>query len=279
MRKTISILGCGWLGTELGKSLMTNGYIVKGSTATAEKHIELETTGIQPFYVKIEPNKVDIDYFNFFNTDVLVIAIPPKRIANIVEIFSQQISQIIRLIRQLKIPKVLLVSSTSVYEPRNTVVREGDEGNPATLGGKAMLKAEKLLQGFDEFQTSVVRFGGLIGANRNPARFLAGKKNVPGNVPVNLIHRADCINIITKIIEDDVWGETFNACSLDHPLKKDFYKKAAEISDMEAPTFVEQEEKYKIVNSDKLIERLNYQFVYPSPMDYLKEMQEWVYRI
>ena len=36
--------------------------------------------------------------------------------------------------------------------------------------------------------------------------------------------------------------------------------------------FIKSDEKYKIVNSDKLIKRLSYTFQYPSPMDYLKEL-------
>jgi len=39
------------------------------------------------------------------------------------------------------------------------------------------------------------------------------------------------------------------------------------------------QENYKIVNSDKLIARLAYNFKYSSPMDYLKELEEWAYRI
>ncbi len=279
MRKIISILGCGWLGTELGKSLLSKGYIVKGSTGTMHRYNELEFTGIQPFYILIEPGKVVIDYFSFFNTDVLIIAIPPKRVENITDVFPEQINKIIELIRQMKIPKVLFVSSTSVYASTNADAREGEESVPEKPGGRAVLAAEKLLLAENGFQTTVVRFGGLIGADRNPGRFLAGKKNVPANTPVNLIHREDCVNILSGIIEKDIWGEVFNACSPVHPTKKEFYSKAAEVSDLPPPEFVDVPENYKVVNSDKLIQRLGYSFKYPSPMDYLKELQEWAYRI
>ncbi|WP_372950290.1 hypothetical protein [Mariniphaga sp.] len=279
MRTTISILGCGWLGTALGKNLLQKGYIVKGSTSTNDRLNELEFTGIQPFYIRIEPESIDIDYFSFFNTNVLVIAIPPKRVENITEIFPGQIKIIIELIREMKIPKVLFVSSTSVYEPANKEVREGDEGEPEKPSGGAILNAEKLLFAEKDFQTTVVRFGGLIGANRNPGRFLAGKKNIPANTPVNLIHRDDCVDILSQIIEKEIWGEVFNACSPVHPTKKEFYTKAAEVSDLPAPEFTDVQENYKIINSEKLVQRLGYSFKYPSPMVYLKELQEWDYRI
>jgi nucleoside-diphosphate-sugar epimerase len=279
MRTTISILGCGWLGTALGKNLLQKGYIVKGSTGTNDRYNELEFTGIQPFYIRIEPELIDIDYFSFFNTDVLIISIPPQRVENITEIFPGQIKKVIELVRQMKIPKVLFVSSTSVYEPVNKEVREGDEGEPEKPSGRAMLQSEKILLSERSFKTTVVRFGGLIGANRNPGRFLAGKKNVPANTPVNLIHRDDCVAILSQIIEKNIWGEVFNACSPVHPTKKEFYTRAAEVSDLPVPEFADIREKFKIINSDKLVQRLDYTFKYPSPMDYLKELQAWDYRI
>jgi nucleoside-diphosphate-sugar epimerase len=279
MRTIISILGCGWLGTELGINLLSKGYIVKGSTVTNSRYNELEFTGIMPFYIRIDPDSVVIDYFNFFNTDVLVIAIPPRRVENITNVFPEQIKKIIELIRQMKIKKVLFVSSTSVYESINSEVTEGNEGAPEKPGGRAILQAEKILLAEKEFRTTIVRFGGLIGANRNPGRFLAGKKNVPAGTPVNLIHRDDCVSILSQIIEKDIWGEVFNACSPEHPTKKEFYTKAAEVSDLPVPEFSDIQENYKIINSDKLVRRLDYTFKYPSPMVYLKELQEWDYRI
>ncbi len=245
----------------------------------SEKINELETTGIQPYYVKVEPGSLEIDYAAFFNTDVLIISIPPRRVENIEEIFPKQIKQVIHYIEKLKIKKVLFLSSTSVFENSNVTVREGEEGNPVKPSGQALLKAEQMLMNLKEARTTVLRFGGLIGYNRNPARFLLGKKGVSANTPVNLIHRDDCVKIITEIIEKEVWGEIFNACSPGHPTKKDFYKRAAKIGDLPVPEFVDVIENFKIVNSDKLVKKLNYTFQYPNPMDYLKELEEWAYRI
>ncbi len=278
MVKTISILGCGWLGTALGKRFLTKGLAVKGSVASADNYNRLETTGIQTYHVKIEPDEVVIDYKNFFNTDVLIIAIPPRG-ENVLENFPKQINQIIQLIGETKIERVLFVSSTSVYQNWNGVVREGDEGSPKKTNGKALIRAEKLLQALPNVKTAVVRLGGLIGYDRNPARFLSGKMDVAGDIPVNLIHRDDAVQIIFGLIEKDIWGEVFNACSPLHPTKKEFYTKAAAISGLPAPVFTRLQENYKIVNSDKLVSRLGYTFKYISPMDYLKEVEEWAYRI
>lgn len=279
MAKRVSILGCGWLGTALGRRLMSKGYVVKGSAATSESYVNLEFTGIQTYHIRVEPDSLTIDYNSFFNTDVLVCCIPPRRNETVVEDFPKKIAQVAQQVHKMNIPKVIFISSTSVYEPNSEVVHEGDEGSPEKRSGQALLKAEKLLLNLLNVQTTVIRFGGLIGANRNPARFMTGKKNVAGNTPVNLIHREDCVNILTQIIEEDIWGEVFNACCPEHPTKEEFYKKAAKISELPLPEFSDRTEKFKIVNSDKLVKRLDYTFEYPSPMDYLKELEEWTYRI
>lgn len=275
MRRKLSILGCGWLGTALGLYLTSKGWLVKGSSASQDGLNRLETTGIDTYYIKVDSGSIDIDYMNFFNTDVLVIALPPKRTDNIRDLYPQQIDQIIRFIRMLNIPRVIFISSTSVYRNTNNLVREPDAGVPDKPVGYALLDAENKLLELEGVQTSVIRFGGLIGANRNPARYLSGKQNVPAEAPVNLIHRKDCVKIIDRLIERDVWGEVFNACSPHHPTKLEFYSKAAEVCNLPPPEFIEGTGSYKIVNSDKLIGKLDYAFEYPNLLNYLKELEEW----
>ncbi|MCY1719811.1 sugar nucleotide-binding protein [Prolixibacteraceae bacterium Z1-6] len=279
MSTTVSILGCGWLGTALGKSLLRKGWNVKGSTSSTKSCNDLEMTGISTFYVKVKPKGVEVDYNSFFSTDVLIVSIPPTRTDCVEESYPQKVNQIAQKAEEIGISKVLFISSSSVYESQNKEVREGDEGSPEKQSGRALIKAEKVLTHNPKFKTTVIRFGGLIGYDRNPVKFLIYKSEVAGETPVNLIHRDDCVGIITQIIEKDIWGETFNASSPEHPVKREFYSKAAKISELPAPVFSNTKENYKIVNSDKLINALDYKFKYQSPMDYLKEVEEWAYRI
>ena len=237
MRKTISILGCGWLGTALGAHYTSSGWIVKGSSASQDGINFLEKKGIDTYYIKVNPDSVEVDYMNFFNTDVMVISLPPQRLSNIQEIYPKQINQVIGYIRKMQVPKVVFISSTSVYRNNNSTVQESDAGNPDKPVGNALLEAEQLLLDMNGINTTVIRFGGLIGSNRNPAQYLANKKDVPADAPVNLIHRKDCVNIISEIIQQDKWGKVYNACSPQHPTKKEFYTKAAQISNLPIPGF------------------------------------------
>ena len=270
---TVSILGCGWLGLPLGKHLRNRRFSVKGSVTSPEKFGLLRTSGIVPYRIVLNDTDVEVDDPAFFETDVLIISIPPLRIDGIERIFPTQIAQLIPIILKSGIRKVIFISSTSVYPENLKAVTENEVLSPDKESGKACLAAENLLNHLTDFETTILRFGGLIGADRNPARFLLKSDRAVANIPVNLIHQDDCIGIIAAILEKDLWGETLNACCPEHPLKKDFYGKAAQISGMPEPLISNQTEAYKIVDSSKLKRLLKYKYKYPSPMDYLDSLQ------
>ena len=269
---TVSILGCGWLGVALGKHLRNRRFSVKGSVTSPEKFGLLRTSGIVPYRIVLSETNVEVDEPAFFEADVLIIAIPPRRIDEIERIFPTQIAQLIPIILKSGIRKVIFISSTSVYPDNLATATENDVLSPDKASGKACLAAENLLNNLTDFETTILRFGGLIGADRNPARFLLKSARPVANIPVNLIHQDDCIGIIDAILEKDLWGETLNACSPEHPLKKDFYGKAAQISGLPAPLISDEDEAYKIIDSSKLKRLLKYKFKYPSPMDYLDSL-------
>lgn len=261
--KQISILGCGWLGLPLAKSLLEKGFPVKGSTTSLEKISVLESNGIKAFQIELSEAEIkgEIDSF-LANSQILIIDIPPKLRSASSENFIKKIQNLIPFIEKAKIEKVIFISSTSVYADTNSVVTEATKPNPDTESGKQLLQAEKLLQSNPNFKTTVVRFGGLIGEERHPVRFLAGRKNIENpDGPINLIHRTDCIGIIEKIIEQNCLGETFNAVTPFHPSRKEYYTQKALELGLPLPEFVNSETLFgKIINADKVEEKLNYNF-------------------
>ena len=264
---TISILGCGWLGLPLAEHLIEAGYIIKGSTRTRADLGLLESKGISPYLLVLDPEIKGENLDKFFDSNVLVINFPPERREDIVEYHKIQAISLINKIKSSPIEKVIFVSSTSVYPDLNREVTEDDISEPSKESGKALLKFESLLSSSAEFKTTILRFAGLIGYDRKPGRFLAGKREVRnGEAPVNLIHRDDCISIVEQIIEKDIWGETFNACSDIHPKRKDYYIGAANKLGLSPPNFIEEKSySYKVINSDKLKRMLGYSFKYPDP--------------
>lgn len=271
MKQTISILGCGWLGLPLGKNLVDQGYTVKGTTRDSGKLSILREQDIWPWLLTLNPQPVyeePID--NFFDCDTLIINVPPGlRGGNPPGFPVLQMQGILPWIKRNQ-PHVIYISSTSVYPDNSGLVMESYTRNIQDSEAHPILMAERLLLRDDAFSTSIVRFGGLYGYDRNPARYFAGRENVRnGSAPVNLIHRDDCIAIILKIIYEDIRGEIFNASSDEHPTREKYYTEMVRRTGLELPKFSKEEEKtrYKIVSNQKLKDFLGYQFLHPSPYD------------
>lgn len=268
-KETISILGCGWLGLPLARALVCEGYRVKGSTTREEKLEMLRDAGIEPFIIRLDPEACGDDITDFFQSDILVVNIPPERRDDILEYHTGQFSSLIDALGQSTVRSVLFVSSTSVYPSCSREVTEDDSVDPESVSGQALLLAEEMMMSESGFQTTVVRFGGLIGYDRDPANYLRQMKEITApDQPVNLIHRDDCVRIIMEIIRLEQWGEVFNACAPEHPMKLEYYAKAAEYAGTELPPSAKSSgpSPFKLVNSSKLVNALQYRFLYPDPL-------------
>ncbi|MEP2026077.1 MAG: SDR family oxidoreductase [Reichenbachiella sp.] len=257
---SISILGCGWLGLPLGKHLAEAGYQIKGSTTQVDKIPQLESAGIKPFHLALNPKLIG-DVSDFFDSDILLINLPPRNRDGIQDFHETQLQT---LLEHIISKYVIFVSSTAVYPSNNQVVTEVDANSEClTRGGISLLNMEQLFANNPAFQTTVIRFGGLYGPDRHPGRFLSGKKNLAGaDNPINMIHLEDSIGVIQSIIENELWGEVFNACAPMNETRQSFYEKAARELGVEAPTFSGEPLPFKKVSSEKLLKRTGYKFQY-----------------
>ncbi len=268
-KQKIGILGAGWLGLPLGKSLLEKGHSINASTTTESNLDKIREAGIAPFLLCFAPD-INGDQSFFQDIDILILNIPPRRREDIIEYHAEQIRAIVKEIENTKIRKVIFVSSSSVYPELNRTVTEKDAGYPSKRSGEALIKAESILLKNTCFETTIVRFAGLVGPERPPGRFFAGKKDLPnGKAPINMIHQADCISIIEHIIELEAWGETFNGVADKHPQKQVFYQEAARKGSFETPSFIDELKDYKRVSNSHLKAVLGYDFQYPDPMDML----------
>lgn len=264
----ISILGCGWLGFPLAKSLVEKGFSVKGSTTSENKLSILSTAGILPYLISVTENEIVGEFNAFFeNSEILIIDIPPKLRGNLKESFVSKIKNLIPLIEKSAVKKVIFVSSTSVYADSNSEITENTQPQPETESGKQLLEAERLLLSNSTFQTTIVRFGGLIGEDRHPIYFLAGRKNIENpDAPINFIHQKDCIGIIEEILNqvqnDNIKeNEIFNAVTPFHPTRKDYYTQKAIELKLPLPEFdISKPSVGKLILSEKIEKFLGYQF-------------------
>ena len=260
----ISILGCGWLGLPLAKKLVEIGYSIKGSTTSSDKLPVLNNAGINPFLISVYEKEIKGNFQGFLeNSGILIVDIPPKLRGSEKENFVSKIQTIISLLEQSSIKKVLFISSTSVYADDNSIITEKSLINPDTESGKQLFQSEQLLSNCKNFETTILRFGGLIGEDRHPIRFLAGRTNLENpEGPINLIHQTDCIGIILEIIKQHCWGEVFNAVAPFHPGREDYYTQKAITLQLPLPLFNQSASSFgKTISSKKLEKILQYQFL------------------
>ena len=263
----ISILGCGWLGLPLAKSLLQNGFSIKGSTTSLEKISLLESEGITPFLVRLEEQQISASVADFLaDSQILIINIPPKLRGGSTENFVAKITTLLPFIENSTVEKVLFVSSTSVYGEDNEFVSEASVLNPDSEGGRQLAIVENVLQKNSRFQTTILRFGGLISDDRNPVRFLSGRENIENpDAPINLIHQDDCIGIIEKIIALNSWDETYNAVAPFHPTRQEYYTQKATELNLALPKFAALNTIVgKTILNNKVIEVLDYSFIKPT---------------
>lgn len=253
MINKIAVLGCGWLGLPLAKSLLAKSYFINGSTTSIDKFPTIVSNGIAPFLVQLGSRLIGDDLQLFLNVDLLVINIPPGRSTNQADDYEAKISALAKEIQKSTVQKVIFISSTSVYPDNQATVDERCTLFNESDAAKRMIKAEEIIKSIPNIQSTVIRMAGLIGPNRHPGRFFAGKENIPAGLsPVNLIHLDDCIGMIEFVIEKDLWDQTYNGAAPSHPLKLDFYSLASQKFDGSLAKFLLETGNYKIVDSRKI---------------------------
>ena len=277
----ISILGCGWLGLPLGKFLVEKGHVVKGSTTSEDKISLLSSMGIEPFLIKFSPqmeavqssdcrltalnNDTKKGISQFLDSEILIICIPPRAGKFGEDFHVQQIQSLLEYLPNSSVQSIIYTSSTSVYPELNREMTEDDE----VLENHALIKVENLLKNLPQ-NVTILRCGGLMGGERIPAKYFAGKTINTGKIPVNYVHQEDVIQIITMILEKGFWNETFNVVSPEHPLREEIYLKNCADLGFEKPIFEEPTEQipYKTISPQKLILRTDYEFKYCNPLDF-----------
>ncbi|MDT0605917.1 NAD-dependent epimerase/dehydratase family protein [Croceitalea rosinachiae] len=245
MSKSIGILGCGWLGTPLAKSLIAKGNSIKGTTTSEHKLEFLKMKGIVPYQITLTQKKVEGDIQNFLmDLEVLIINIPPGLRKTTTGSFVKRMEKLLDCLNKSKVKHLLFVSSTSVYGNVEGEITEETIPEPITESGKQLLMVEQKLKSNQTFSTTIIRFGGLIGPNRHPINYLKGKTGLKnGEELINLIHLNDCILMIETILQHNYWGLVFNGVYPYHPTKKNYYTEEAIKRQLTPPQFLNSKEK------------------------------------
>lgn len=253
------------MGLPLAKMLLAEGITVKGSTTSANKLPLLKDAGIDPFEIKITAEGVQGDIENFLKaTDVLVVDFPPGLRKDPGLDYSGAIEKLSEAIEASGVEKVIFVSSISVYEETESfrIYTEDTAPNATSTAGREIIAAERIMLHNALFDTTVIRFGGLIGAGRHPVKYLAGRRGLANPLgPVNLIHLKDCLQILKKVLEKDIFGEVYNAVYPLNPPREKYYMEKAREAGLELPEFDHSKPSVgKVISASRVMRELGVEF-------------------
>lgn len=262
MRK-VSILGAGWLMQKFIQKYLN----VYNLLYTYRKPYETTEQESNALLVHLDGERIYGSMDKLLETETLILSVPPPSSRN-----PYKPSVLLPYLEKSKVKKILLLSSTSVYLKSNGSVDEKSPLNPHS----SMYELEQAILSINNVALTILRFGGLIGAERHPGNFFRRTLQLSnGNALVNLIHYEDCLSIIHQIIQNDIWGTCFNCCADHHPVKKDFYTAAAASLGYELKVDATlSPNSYVLVDNSKLKRVLNYEFLHNDLMA-LIEPENW----
>ena len=235
--KTFTILGTGWLGLELAKTLK-NDFNIKVSSRTEEKISFYEDLGFET-YILNEHNTKDLS--KLLNCDYLFINYPPSKFEDYLKFLEKIYSN--KMIQNIK--SIIFVSSTSIYPKEDGVYTE--ESKIIVPSSQKVFDAENFVNSYTKV---IFRCSGLIGGTRVAGRRLANKEVKDSNSKINYIHRDDIISATKFVIENDING-VFNLCAPLHPTKKEVYSKNSKKYGFETPIFLNTIKKDRVVDGNK----------------------------
>jgi nucleoside-diphosphate-sugar epimerase len=206
----ISVIGLGWFGQRIGEELQSKGHVISGTTRTPEKKKILEDKGLNVDLL----NNHDIPQ-HIVESDIIILNIPP---------FEGQLDWF-KTWKWNKNTWIIFISSTSVIP------------SPDSRSGEILFEEERWIkENFEKW--TILRFGGLLGDDRHPGKYLSGRKNLSGRKwPVNLIHLEDCVGVTLAIIENKIMSQTIDAVADDHPTREEFYTEYCKKKGIPLPEF------------------------------------------
>ncbi|QSX35093.1 NAD(P)H-binding protein [Shewanella avicenniae] len=265
--KRIAVVGCGWFGLPLAKSLLSSGLEVLGTKTTQAGVDALNQQGIKGERLCLgEAGTASSLQQLLVDVDALVVNIPPGLRRGETD-YLDKLQALVQPIRESQVKLLVYVSSTGAYPDVEGQLTEQDRIDAAAGSSAAILQqAEILMQSLTTAERRVVtvRFGGLVGAGRNPGRFMAGRTGLAnGSHLVNLVHLEDCIAAVTAILHSKTKHHVYNIVSPAHPRKDQFYTEAAHSLGLPAPQFLPTAKgEGKVVLGNLICEELDFDYRY-----------------
>lgn len=270
--KKVSIIGLGWLGEAAALLLQRQGHLVLGSSTRPEKVELLLGKGLDAIHFSLDPDPKGTAYHRLFDSEILIVTLPPRSRLGDGEAYLQQLASLRVLVANQAVNQVIFISSTGIYPNENKAesYTEEEQLTGSNAGNSILYRAEQLMADSSSYALTILRMGGLMGADRIPGSYFSGKEQVIGHTRVNFIHQLDAARMIAWVLDQGLWNQTFNGVAPEHPLRREVYAKNARALGILPPASYQEAVDEKVgrwISSEK-ISATGFSFGFPNPLDF-----------
>ena len=268
------VVGCGYLGSRVAQSWISDGKDVCALTRSSERADKLRSMGIRPLVADVSDAR-SLNDLPKFQTVLFSLGFDRTAGQNIEDVYVGGLANTLGTLSN-SVSRFIYISSTGVYSQNGgELIDENSECRPQTSGGIACLKAEALL---DEHSTGkvavVLRLAGIYGPDRIP-RMAQLQRSEPFPCRrdgfLNLIHVDDAVQAVLGAEQVETTGR-FIVADGNPVVRGEFYDFLAEklrtdvnYTEIDASSSRGQRaSSSKRCDNRKMLEHLNVRLKYPS---------------
>ncbi|MDC0547406.1 SDR family oxidoreductase [Opitutales bacterium] len=283
MSQTITILGCGYLGSALAKQCISKGWTVSALTRNSAKAKDLRAMGVDKV---IEAQIEDENWHDQLDSSqdfvVNCVGAASSDAQGYISSYIEGQDSVMKWLQQGSVKTFVFTSSTSVYPQsgKRFVDETASCVGVSEKGGLLLAAEQKCFPPVSSISRSfILRLSGLYG----PGRHLLMNKvkqgeDIDGNEDriLNLIHRDDAANAVISCLQADKsnLGRIYNVSDGTHATRGQIVAWLAESLNLSTPSFKGDDEEgtpNRKVSNNRILDDLswspeysNYQLGYQS---------------
>ena len=283
MSQTITILGCGYLGSALAKQCISKGWTVSALTRNSAKAKDLRAMGVDKV---IEAQIEDENWHDQLDSSqdfvVNCVGAASSDAQGYISSYIEGQDSVMKWLKQGSVKTFVFTSSTSVYPQsgKRFVDETASCVGVSEKGGLLLAAEQKCFPPVSSISRSfILRLSGLYG----PGRHLLMNKvkqgeDIDGNEDriLNLIHRDDAANAVISCLQADEsnLGRIYNVSDGTHATRGQIVAWLAELLNLSTPSFKGDDEEgtpNRKVSNNRILDDLswspeysNYQLGYQS---------------
>jgi nucleoside-diphosphate-sugar epimerase len=251
----VVVIGCGWLGLQLAAELVAAGHQVYASRRSAQALATLPA-GITGFVLDLNITADKQQSLPYLHDACVICAISPGATSQ--SNYIEALQQLAVLASAAGSRQIIHFSSTGIYQGLSGEVDETAKLITAQPRVRLLLQGEQVLGCFRP--TLTLRLAGLMGPGRHPGHFAAGRQLPDANGAVNMVHVADIIAAVIRLLSMLPCYGVYNLSCPGDVKRQDFYQQAAQSAKTVAASFTAEAGTGRKVKADSFIRQFNFQY-------------------